>query len=254
MFCLRSIMPMICFLVVVAASLNLSRRPQAVYLVAATNRPDMIDPALLRPGRLDKILYVPLPAADGRSSILATLTRKTPMAHDVDLGEVAGLAQGFSGADMAALVREACIKAMREALGTEPMTEIDEQDRGLLSMPLCLSFPSIAVVVHPFRVLTAAGHSLRFPFPEPLATLSPSAAVVEQRHFLAALSTINPSVSPKDQRVYNALRNKLKSSRGRLASTAPTEAENLMPTPMEGASSDAAGLNPGEDVNPMDSA
>jgi ribosome biogenesis ATPase len=51
----------------------------ATYVIAATNRPDMIDPAMLRPGRLDKLLYVPLPPPDGRSAILRTLTRKTPL-------------------------------------------------------------------------------------------------------------------------------------------------------------------------------
>jgi ribosome biogenesis ATPase len=56
---------------------------QGVYVIAATNRPDMIDPALLRPGRLDKVLFVPLPPADGRSSILAAAGRRTPMAEGV---------------------------------------------------------------------------------------------------------------------------------------------------------------------------
>lgn len=56
---------------------------QGVYVVAATNRPDMIDPALLRPGRLDKVLYVPLPPPDGRASILAAAGRKCPMAPGV---------------------------------------------------------------------------------------------------------------------------------------------------------------------------
>jgi ribosome biogenesis ATPase len=54
--------------------------PQGVYVVAATNRPDMLDPALLRPGRLDKVLYVPLPPPDGRASILLAAARRTPLA------------------------------------------------------------------------------------------------------------------------------------------------------------------------------
>lgn len=56
---------------------------QGVYVVAATNRPDMIDPALLRPGRLDKVLYVPLPPPDGRASILAAAARRSPLGHGV---------------------------------------------------------------------------------------------------------------------------------------------------------------------------
>lgn len=86
-----------------------------IYLVAATNRPDMIDPALLRPGRLDKILYIPLPTAAGRVSILQALTRATPLGPDVDLDAIgrAGNVDGFSGADLAALVREAAVAALK---------------------------------------------------------------------------------------------------------------------------------------------
>ena len=89
-----------------------------VYLVAATNRPDMIDPALLRPGRLDKVLYVPLPPPEGRASILRALTRRTPLAPGVDLHAVgaAPALAGFSGADLAALVREACVLALKESI------------------------------------------------------------------------------------------------------------------------------------------
>lgn len=87
-----------------------------IFVVAATNRPDMIDPALLRPGRLDKLLYVPLPSEEGRLNVLQALTQRTPMDTGVDLAAVAASprCQGFSGADLAALVREACMDAMRE--------------------------------------------------------------------------------------------------------------------------------------------
>ena len=68
-----------------------------------------------RPGRLDKILYVPLPPPEGRGSILQALTRRTPLAVDVDVRAVGAspACQGFSGADLAALVREACICALK---------------------------------------------------------------------------------------------------------------------------------------------
>ena len=56
-----------------------------VFVIAATNRPDIIDPAMLRPGRLDKLLFVPLPTPDDRYSILETLTRKLPMSNDINL-------------------------------------------------------------------------------------------------------------------------------------------------------------------------
>ena len=80
-----------------------------VFVIAATNRPDIIDPAMLRPGRLDKLLYVPLPHKDDRLSILKTLTRKIPLAKDVLLKSIAytDSCEGYSGADLSALVREA---------------------------------------------------------------------------------------------------------------------------------------------------
>ena len=87
-----------------------------VFVIAATNRPDMIDPAMLRPGRLDKLLYVKLPNEQERISVLNTIARKTPMASDVNLEEIARLCENFSGADLAALVREAATCCLKEAL------------------------------------------------------------------------------------------------------------------------------------------
>jgi ribosome biogenesis ATPase len=75
-------------------------------------RPDMIDPALLRPGRLDKLLYVPLPTPEGRAQILRTLTRKTPLAPGLDVTPIgeSDACRGFSGADLAALVSGSLVK------------------------------------------------------------------------------------------------------------------------------------------------
>ncbi|KAK1864444.1 hypothetical protein I4F81_006990 [Pyropia yezoensis] len=94
---------------------------RAVYVVAATNRPDMIDPAMLRPGRLDKLLYVPLPDAASRAAVLATLTRQTPLGDDVDVVAIAAdaRAERFSGADLGALVREAALGSVHR-LKTSP--------------------------------------------------------------------------------------------------------------------------------------
>jgi len=80
-----------------------------VFVIAATNRPDIIDPAMLRPGRLDKLLYVPLPSKDDRHSILKTITKSLPLSDDVELRLIAHCdnAEGYSGADLSALVREA---------------------------------------------------------------------------------------------------------------------------------------------------
>ena len=87
-----------------------------VFVIAATNRPDIIDPAMLRPGRLDKLLYVPLPQPDERAAIVRTVASKTPLEPDVDLEGLVRSSRctGFSGADLAALVREAAVAAVRQ--------------------------------------------------------------------------------------------------------------------------------------------
>jgi len=91
---------------------------KGVFIIAATNRPDMIDAAMLRPGRLDKLLYVRLPKQAERRAILETIARKMPLATDVDLVAAAADArtEGFSGADLAALMREAAMCALKESL------------------------------------------------------------------------------------------------------------------------------------------
>ncbi|CAE7756322.1 unnamed protein product [Symbiodinium necroappetens] len=86
-----------------------------VYVIAATNRPDIVDPAMLRPGRLDRLLYVPFPSAVGRLEILQTHMRKHELGPAQDLQRVAEDADGFSGADLASLAREAAMLAIRDA-------------------------------------------------------------------------------------------------------------------------------------------
>lgn len=89
-----------------------------ISVIAATNRPDILDPAMLRPGRLDKLLYVPLPTPEERAHILRTCARKTPLAPDVDLDAIAKDSRltGFSGADLSSLVREASMHALSAIL------------------------------------------------------------------------------------------------------------------------------------------
>lgn len=89
---------------------------KGVYILAATNRPDMIDPAMTRPGRLDRMLYVGLPDAAERFDILRTVCRSTPLASQVDLSHIAERCVGFSGADLAALIREASMCAIKEIM------------------------------------------------------------------------------------------------------------------------------------------
>lgn len=105
---------------------------RAVFVVTATNCPDMIDTAMLRSGRLDKLLYVALPDGPSRAAVLRTLTRRTPLAADVDVGGVAAnpRAARFSGADLGAVVRKAalCVLREQEAAAADGGGGRDEQD------------------------------------------------------------------------------------------------------------------------------
>lgn len=166
----------------------------AVYLMAASNRPDIIDPAVLRPGRLDKIIYVGLPNAEDRKDILRALTKvewsftetfhinhiffflkllrifqngtKPLLASDVDLPEIANRAQleGYSGADLAALVKEAGVYALREFIATGENPQL-----GPLSVAI-KHFNSAAAKIRPsvtgkvsFTCQSAVVHSVDMP-------------------------------------------------------------------------------------------
>ncbi|XP_022554158.1 cell division control protein 48 homolog E-like [Brassica napus] len=87
---------------------------KTVFIIGATNRPDIIDPALLRPGRLDQLIYIPLPDEDSRLSIFKACLRKSPVAKDVDVRALAKYTQGFSGADITEICQRACKYAIRE--------------------------------------------------------------------------------------------------------------------------------------------
>ena len=92
---------------------------ELVFVLGATNRPEALDPALLRPGRLDRLLLVPLPDAAGRRGVLAAALRRAPLARDVDLDTLAAATEGMSGADLAELVRRAGMAAIRELVAAE---------------------------------------------------------------------------------------------------------------------------------------
>ncbi len=93
-----------------------------VVVVGATNRPDLVDPALLRPGRLERLVYVPPPDGPARAEILRAASRQVPLAPDVDLAALGDELTGFSAADCAALIREAALAAMRESLAAATVT------------------------------------------------------------------------------------------------------------------------------------
>ena len=99
---------------------------EGVILIAATNRPDVLDPALLRPGRFDRQVVVPNPDIVGRERILQVHSKKTPLGSDVDLKVIARGTPGFSGADLANLVNEAALLAARKAKRVLGMQEFEE--------------------------------------------------------------------------------------------------------------------------------
>ncbi|HEU0239098.1 MAG TPA: AAA family ATPase [Micromonosporaceae bacterium] len=93
-----------------------------VVVIGATNRPDLVDSALLRPGRLERLVYVPPPDAAARAEILRAAAKSVPLDDDVNLDELAGELDGFSAADCTALIREAALAAMRESLDAATVT------------------------------------------------------------------------------------------------------------------------------------
>ncbi|KAH9983302.1 P-loop containing nucleoside triphosphate hydrolase protein [Russula vinacea] len=171
---------------------------RGVFVLAATNRPDMLDPAMCRPGRLDKLLYVDLPAPEERAEIMRTLLAgsrrrcRVPLLSPEVVEDVAVMMSGpngndYSGADLAALVREAGVRALRRALG--PLEEMDGHSGG-------------AVVV--------AGDD------DPAGERKDvEGVVVLFEDFQAALQKVAPSVSKAQRRRYEALRETFASGIGR---------------------------------------
>ncbi|XP_053672393.1 nuclear valosin-containing protein-like [Anopheles nili] len=145
---------------------------KGVFLMAATNRPDIVDPAVLRPGRLDKILYVGLPAKDDRVDILRALTKnrtQPPLADDVEFVRVAELTDGYTGADLAGLVRQASLQTLKDSIvacGDEE--HVGENAAQSNNDKLCLT--------------------------------------VRMAHFLEAIRNIKPSVNTEDKKHYEKLR------------------------------------------------
>ena len=97
-----------------------------VVVIATTNRPDLIDTALLRPGRLDRHVHVPVPEEEGRKKIFEVHTRNKPLAEDVDLDDLAAKTEGYVGADIEAVCREASMAASREFINSVSREEVTE--------------------------------------------------------------------------------------------------------------------------------
>jgi len=101
-----------------------------VFIIGATNRPDIIDSAILRPGRLDQLIYIPLPDEASRINILGAALRKTPVANEVDIAYLAKLTKGFSGADLTEICQRAVKLAIRENIEAEIKREKEKGEDG----------------------------------------------------------------------------------------------------------------------------
>jgi cell division protease FtsH len=146
---------------------------EAVIVLAATNRPDVLDPALLRPGRFDRHLTLDLPDRRDREALLKVHTRKVPMAADVDFERIAAGTPGFSGADIKNLVNEAALLAVRESRREVRMLDFEEsRDKVLLGSVRTLA---IAPEERHRLAVHEAGHSLvawHLPHADPLFKVS----------------------------------------------------------------------------------
>merc|ERR1711881_255409 len=101
-----------------------------VFIIGATNRPDIIDSAILRPGRLAQLIYIPFPDDGSRMSILKANLRKTPVSKNVDLSYLAKITKGFSGADLTEICQRACKLAIRENIEMEIRKEKEREKSG----------------------------------------------------------------------------------------------------------------------------
>jgi len=99
-----------------------------IVVIAATNRPDIVDPAVLRPGRFDRLIYVPEPDEKSRLQIFKIYTKNMPLAKDVGLSQLVAIAKNYSGADIEALCREAGMHALRRDVNAKEVTMIDFQE------------------------------------------------------------------------------------------------------------------------------
>ncbi|XP_037327321.2 transitional endoplasmic reticulum ATPase [Pungitius pungitius] len=151
-----------------------------VFIIGATNRPDIIDSAILRPGRLDQLIYIPLPDKPSRSAILNANLRRSPVAQDVNLDYLSGITEGFSGADLTEICQRACKLAIREAIEAELRTERQRENKP--DIPMDDDFD---------------------PVPE-----------IRKDHFEEAMQYARRSVSDNDIRKYEMFSQTLQQSRG----------------------------------------
>merc|ERR1719450_1743028 len=151
-----------------------------VFIIGATNRPDIIDSAILRPGRLDQLIYIPLPDEGSRMAILKSNLRKSPLNKEINLDYMARMTKGFSGADLTEICQRACKLAIRENIEADIRREKERQ---------------------------AAGGAMDIDNDD-------DDSEVEKRHFEEAMKFARRSVSDQDIKKYEMFAQTLQQSRG----------------------------------------
>merc|ERR1719329_382460 len=160
---------------------------KSVFIIGATNRPDIIDPTIIRPGRLDQLVYIPLPDEASRANILSSSLRKSPLAPDVDLGFLAKFTNGFSGADLTEICQRAVKFAIRESIEKEIQREEE--------------------------MAQAADEGMD----KDDADLEPAVPFITRAHFEESMKYARRSVADKDIRHYEMFAKNLVQSRGSLS-------------------------------------
>lgn len=166
-----------------------------VFVIGATNRPEQLDPALCRPGRLDTLVYVPLPDQASRESILRAQLRKTPVAPDVDIPYIASKTHGFSGADLGFVTQRAVKLAIKQ---------------------------SIAADIERQKEREAAGEDVKMEEEEEAEDPVPE---LTRAHFEEAMQSARRSVSDVEIRRYEAFAQSMKNSGGSSFFRFPTAEE-----------------------------
>lgn len=202
-----------------------------VFVVGATNRPDQIDPALLRPGRLDQLIYVPLPDEPARLSILKAQLRKTPLEPGLDLSQIAKTTHGFSGADLSYIVQRAAKFAIKDSIEADIRKKKAEEAKIKEEGDVEMSDSAVK---------TEEGEDI--PVEEEEEDLVP---YLTKSHFEEAMKTAKRSVSDAELRRYEAYAQQLQASRGQFSTFKFDENSANQVIPPVGTEGSAASGNAG---------
>ncbi|ODV63440.1 AAA family ATPase CDC48 [Ascoidea rubescens DSM 1968] len=175
-----------------------------VFVIGATNRPDQIDPALLRPGRLDQLIYVPLPDEPARLSILNAQLRNTPLEPGLDLAKVAKATHGFSGADLSYIVQRAAKFAIKESIEENIRKEKAKEEIAKIK----------AEYEKENKIKTEFEDDVKMNEEEEEEEEEDPVPYITHSHFEEAMKTAKRSVSDAELRRYEAYAQQMSASRG----------------------------------------